>query len=65
MNKPHPVPQSVRVLRYKLDSRDQYQKGTPQPSISNVSQNQTEIQNSQHLDEDYSSVNLHGIPAAP
>ena len=27
--KPHPLPQSVRVLRYKLDSRDHYQKGTP------------------------------------
>ena len=64
MNKPHPLPQSVRVLRYKLDSRDCYQKGTPQPSISNVSQTETEIQNPQHPDEGYPSVNSHGTPLA-
>ena len=29
MNKLHPLPQSVRVLRYKLDSRDYHHKGTP------------------------------------
>ena len=50
MNKPHPLPQSVRLLRYTLDNRDHYQKGTPQPSISKISQTEKEIQNSQHLD---------------
>ena len=60
MNKPHPLPQSVRVLRYELDSRDHYQKDTPQPPISNISQTETEIQNSQHPDEGYSSVNSCG-----
>ena len=34
MNKPHPLPQSVGVLRYKLDSRDCYQKGSSQPFLS-------------------------------
>ena len=29
MNKLHSLHQSVRVLRYKLDSRDHYEKGTP------------------------------------
>ena len=62
MNKLHPLPQSVRVLRYKLDGKDHYQKGTPQPSISNISQTETEIQNSQHLDEGYPTVNSQGTP---
>ena len=34
MNKLHPLSQSVRVLRYKLDIRDYYQKGIPWPSLS-------------------------------
>ena len=29
MNKLHPLPKSMRVLMYKLDSRDHYQKGAP------------------------------------
>ena len=62
MNKLHPLPQSVRVLRYKLYSRDHYQKGTPQPSISKMSQTEKEIQNSQHPDEIYHSVDSHGPP---
>ena len=65
MNKLYPLPQSVRVLRYKLDSRDCYQKDTPQPSISKILQTETEIQNSQHPDERYPSVNSHGTPPAP
>ena len=64
-NKLHPLPLSVRVLRYKLDSRDYYHKDTPQPSISKISQTETKIQNSQHLDESCPSVNSHGIPLAP
>ena len=38
MNKLYPLPQSVIVFRYKLDSRDHHQKGTPWPSISKISQ---------------------------
>ena len=29
MSKPHQLSQSMRVLRYKLDSRDHYKKDTP------------------------------------
>ena len=65
MNKLHPLPQSVRVLRYKLDSRDCYQKGTPSPSLSKPLQSEKEIQDSQHLEERYPSVNSHDIPLAP
>ena len=65
INKLHPLPQSMRVLRYKLDSRDHYQKGTPQPFISKISQTETEIQNTQHSDEGYPSANAHGTPLAP
>ena len=65
MNNLHPLPQSVRVCRYELDSKDHYQKGTPQLSISKMSQTETKIQNSQHLDEGYPSVNSHGTPLAP
>ena len=56
MNKLHSFPQSVRVHRYKLDSRDCYQRGTPQPFISKLSQTETEIQNLQQPDEGYPSV---------
>ena len=65
MHKLHPLPQSVRVLRYKLDSRDHFQKGTPQLSIYKISQTETEIQNSQHPDESYPSVDSHGPPLDP
>ena len=65
MSKLHPLPQSVRVPRYKLDRRHCYQKGTTRPSTSKISQTETEIQNSQHPDESYSSVDLHGTPPAP
>ena len=65
MNKLHSSPQSVRVLRYKLDSRDHYQKGTPQPSISKISQSEKETRDSQHLEERYHSVNSHGISQPP
>ena len=65
MSKPHPLPQSVRVIRYKLDSRDYYHKGTPQPSISKISQTETEIQNSLHPDESYPSVDSPCTPLAP
>ena len=55
----------MRLLRYKLDSRDHYQRGTPQPSISKSSQTETEIQNSQCPDEGYPSFDSHGTPLAP
>ena len=44
MNKPHPLPQSESVLKYKLDSRDYYQKGTPQPSLSKLLESKTQAQ---------------------
>ena len=65
MNKLHPLPQSVRVLRYKLERRDHYQKDIPQPSISKISQTEKESQNSQHPDESYPCVGLHGTSLAP
>ena len=65
MNKPHPLCQSVIALRYKLDSRDHYQKSMPQPSISKILQTETENQNSQQPDERYPSVNSHDIPLDP
>ena len=65
MKNPPPLPQSVRVLRYELDGRDCYQKGTSQPSISKISQTETENQNSQQPDERYPSVDSHCMPLAP
>ena len=65
MNKLYPVPQSVRVLRYKLDSRDCYQKGTPQPSLSKLLKSEKETQESQHLEERYPSVNSQDDPPVP
>ena len=65
MNKLHPLPQSVRVLRYKLDSRIHYQKGTPWPSLSKLLEGNKETQDSQCLKERYPSVNPHDIPPAP
>ena len=41
------------------------QKDTPQPSISNIPQIETEIQNSHHLDDGYPSVDSHGTLPAP
>ena len=37
----------------------------PQPCICNISENETEIQNSQHPDEGYSCVDSHCTPLAP
>ena len=66
MNKLHPLPlQSVKVLGYKLESRDHYHKDTDQPSISKISQTETKIQDSQHLDGSYPSVDSHDTPLAP
>ena len=65
MNKLHPLPPSVRVLKYKLENKDHYHKDTPQRSISKISQTETKIQNSQHMNESYPSVDSHGTPPAP
>ena len=65
MNKPHLLIQSVRVLRYKLDSRDCYQKGSPQPSLSKPLESKNETQDSQHLEERYPCVSLHDNPPTP
>ena len=65
VNKPHPLPQSLRVLRYKLENRDHYHKDIPHPSISKILQTETKIQDSHHLDGSYLSVNSHGTPLAP
>ena len=64
-NKLHPLPQSVRVLRYKLDCRDCSQKGTPQPPLSKHLKNENEAQESQHLEERYPSVNSQDNPPVP
>ena len=65
VNKPHSLPQPVRFLRYKLDSRDCYHKDTLQPSISSISWTETKIKNSQHLDESYLSIDSHGTSLVP
>ena len=65
MNKPHPLPQSVRVLTYKLDSMDHYQKGSHWPSLSKLLKNEKEAQESQHLEKRYPSVNSQNYPPVP
>ena len=64
-NKLHPLPQSVKGLRYKLDCRDCSQKGTPQPPLSKQLKHENEAQESQHLEERYPSVNSQDNPPVP
>ena len=53
------------MLRYKLDSRDCYQKGTPQSSLSELLESKKETQDSQHPEERFPSVNSHDKPPTP
>ena len=55
----------MRVLRYKLETRYDYQKGTPPASLSKPSQGKKEIQDAQQPEERYPNVNSHDIPLAP
>ena len=55
----------MRVLRNKLDSRNHYQKGTPQSPLSKQLKDEKEAQESQHLQERYPSVNSQDNHPAP
>ena len=61
VNKPHPLPQSVRVLRYKLDIKGHYQKGTPWLPLLNHKHIKKKPE-SQHLEERYPFVNSWDTP---